>query len=101
MLSERLYNELELLSRHIKVLELVLKKQPIGIVRIAQELHIGEHEARHSLKILADAGLVKATPNGAIIKGNIRDEIIKTAEVLDEVSQTARTMKREILKLVV
>ncbi len=101
MLAQKLYNELELLSRHIKVLEIVKEKQPIGIVRIAQELEIGEHEVRHSLGILEEVGLIKPTPNGAIIKGNIKEEMLKNAEVLDDVVQTARIIKREILKMVV
>ncbi len=101
MLAQKLYDELELLSRHLKVLEIVKEKQPIGIVRIAQELEMGEHEVRHSLGILEEVGLIKPTPNGAMIKGNLRDELLNTAEVLDDVAQTAKVIKKEVLKMVV
>ena len=101
MLTERIYTELSLLSRHIKVLEIVKEYQPIGIVRISNMLDIGEHEVRHSLGVLEDAGLIKPTPNGAIIRGNIKDEVIQSAEILEELSQTAKMLKKEILKLVI
>ncbi len=101
MLTDKLYSEMELLSRHIKVLEIVKEKQPIGIVRISQELGLGEHEVRHSLRILENEGFIKSTPNGAVIRGNIKDGLLNAVEVLDEVSQTIRIIKREILKLVV
>ena len=101
MITDRLYSELDLLSRHIKVLEIVKEKQPIGIVRIANELGLGEHEVRHSLSVLEEAGLIKPTPNGAVLRGNIKEEVLKIVEVVDEISQTARIIKRELLKLVV
>jgi predicted transcriptional regulator len=99
-LTDKVYNEFELLSRHIKVLQIVMEKQPIGIVRISQELGVGEHEVRHSLGVLEEMGFVKPTPNGAIIKGNIKDGVIKAAEVLDDISQTAKVLKKELLRLV-
>jgi len=101
MITDKLYGELELLSRHIKVLEIVKEKQPIGIVRIANEMGLGEHEVRHSLSVLEAEGLIKPTPNGAVIRGNIRDDVLKIVEVLDEISQSTRVLKRELLKLVV
>ncbi len=101
MLTERIYNELNLLSRHVKVLQIVKEYQPIGIVRISNMLEIGEHEVRHSLGILEEAGLVKPTPNGAVIKGNIKEELIRSAEVLDDLSNTAKVLKKEILRMVI
>ena len=101
MLTEKLYEDLDILSRHIKVLELVKEKQPIGIVRMSQILEIGEHEVRHSLSVLEDEGLIKPTPNGAVIRGNIRDNILKIAEVLDEIGNTSQLLKKEILKMIV
>ena len=100
MLTQKVYDELELLSRHIKVLGIVKEKQPIGIVRIAQELGIGEHEVRHSLGVLESIGFIKPTSNGAMLKGGIREGVMQTAEVLDDISQTAKILKKEILKLV-
>ncbi len=101
MLTKRLYDELEILSRHIRVLETVMKHQPIGIVRISNLLGLGEHEVRHSLGVLENEGLIKPTPNGAILKPNAKDEILRIAQVLDEVSDTATVLKKELLKLVI
>ncbi len=101
MLTKRIYNELELLSRHIRVLEVVMKKQPVGIIRIAQILGLGEHEVRNSLSTLESYGFIKPTPNGAIIERNIKKELLELAEGLEEIEDTVKLLKRQVLNLVV
>ncbi len=99
MLTQKVHDELELLSRHLKVLEAVKNNQPIGIVRISQITGIDEHEARHSLSVLEDEGLIKPTPKGAVINGDIREYILRIAENLDDVSSVAKVIKRELLSI--
>jgi len=78
-----------------------MEKQPIGIGRIAQILEIGEHEVRHSLAVLEQEGLIKPTPNGAIINGNINDALINLAEELNEIEDITKLIRKEVLKLVI
>jgi len=101
MLAKKIYEQLDLLSRHIRVLEIVREKQPIGIGRIAQILQIGEHEVRHSLAVLEQGGLIKPTPNGAIINGNINDALLNLAEELNEIEDITKLIRKEVLKLVI
>ncbi len=101
MLVKKIYDQLELLSRHIRVLSVVREKQPIGIGRIAQILGIGEHEVRHSLSILEQGGFIKPTPNGAIINGNINDALLDLAEKLSDVEDITKLIRKEVLELVV
>ena len=99
MLTEKVHNELEILSRHLKVFEAVKSNQPIGIVRLSQLTGLDEHEVRHSLSVLEDEGVIKPTPQGAVINGDIREYALKIAEDLDEVSNVAKVIKRELLSI--
>ncbi len=101
MLTKRIYDELELLSRHIRVLEVVMKKQPVGIIRMSQILGIEEHEVRRSLAALENNGFIKPTPNGAIIDGNIKDDLLELAEQLGEIEDIVKILRKKVLTLVV
>ncbi len=101
MITKRIYDELELLSRHIRVLEVVMKKQPVGIIRISQILGIEEHEVRRSLATLENNGFIKPTPNGAVIEGNIKEGLLQLAEQLEEIEDTVKIMRKKVINLVV
>lgn len=99
MLTEKVHDDLELLSRHVKVLETVKNNQPIGIVRISQLTELDEHEVRHSLSVLEDENLIKPTPQGAIINGDIKEYILQIAGDLDNISSVAKVIKGELLSI--
>ncbi|MFQ6105687.1 MAG: hypothetical protein ACE5NL_01270 [Candidatus Hydrothermarchaeaceae archaeon] len=65
-------NEIELIRRHIKILRLVVQKEPIGIIRLSSLSGLPLHKVRYSLRILEQNGLIKASPKGAVTtpKGN-------------------------------
>lgn len=59
-------NELELLSRHIRMLQFVEKHGPIGIIRLGQLLGEAKHKVRYSLRILERDGYIRPTTAGAL-----------------------------------
>ena len=101
MLTKKVYEELELLSRHIRVLEVVMNNQPIGITRIAKMLRIEEYEVRHSLSVLEDNGLILPTPSGAIVQEDVKGKLLSMAEDLHQMEDTMKLLRSMILKLVV
>ncbi|MEM3965907.1 MAG: hypothetical protein QXP79_04885 [Thermoplasmata archaeon] len=66
-----LMEELNLLYRHLKILKLLEKEGPIGIMRISQITEIPPHRVRYSLRILETEGMITATPEGAKIIGDL------------------------------
>jgi len=101
MLTRKLYNEVELLSRHIRVLKAVMNNQPIGITRLSKMLRIDFHEVRNSLSSLENCGLIVATPQGAMINGNIGDKLLKIADNLKEIEDSVEILRKEVLEIVV
>jgi len=65
MVFERIENELELLERHIIVLQKVIKNAPVGIRKIADETKISKHKIRYSLRVLEHKGMITPTAHGA------------------------------------
>lgn len=65
MLS-KVENELKMLRRHLEVLKLVLKEEPIGILKLADETGLPKHKVRYSLRILEHKGLIRPSQQGAV-----------------------------------
>lgn len=57
--------ELELLTRHVRMLEFVEKHGPIGIIRLSSLLGVPRHKVRYSLRILEKEGYIRPTAQGA------------------------------------
>jgi predicted transcriptional regulator len=63
---DQVEKEVNLLYRHLNVLNTVCADEPIGIVRTSEELRYPHHKVRYSLRILQEAELIEPTPNGAV-----------------------------------
>lgn len=65
MLS-KLEEELDLIQRHVNILKLVIKNEPIGIIKLSEMSGIAQHKVRYSLRILEQQGIIRPSPQGAI-----------------------------------
>lgn len=66
MLTDRVETELELLERHIIILDDVIKKGPIGIMKLSEETGIPNHRVRYSLRVLEQERLIAPSTLGAV-----------------------------------
>jgi len=66
-LCSNIRDEIAICSRHIDVLYAVLTHQPIGIIKLAQQLELPQHQIRYSLRILENCGYITAGTTGATI----------------------------------
>jgi predicted transcriptional regulator len=56
---------MELLERHVTMLKAIMVHQPIGIIRLSEQLNVPQHKVRYSLRILEQEGLIAPSPDGA------------------------------------
>jgi len=89
---ERIENELELLERHIIVLQKVINNAPVGIRKIAEETKIPEHKIRYSLRILEHEGMITPTAHGA-------NPTEKARQFQKQVGQKIETIKDKIAQI--
>ncbi|MCL7412525.1 MAG: hypothetical protein M8353_02780 [ANME-2 cluster archaeon] len=66
MLTDRVEAELELLERHIIILNAVIRKGPIGIMKLSEETGIPNHRVRYSLRVLEQERLIAPSTQGAV-----------------------------------
>ncbi len=90
---EDIQEELNLLERHLKILKLLEKEGPIGIMRISQITEIPPHRVRYSLRILEMEGMITATPEGAKIIGDLEKFYHDLNEKIDEIAKKIGYLK--------
>lgn len=91
---KRVKDEVNLVNRHLEVLRLVMKHEPIGIVRLAEQMNLPYHRIRYSLHILEEMGYIRASPEGAIILNDARKLLIGLNQDLDEVIALLSTVRQ-------
>jgi len=67
MLNDNLRSEIEMFKRHIIVLRAVIREGAIGILKLAEVTALPTHKVRYSLRILEREGLIKPSPQGAVV----------------------------------
>jgi predicted transcriptional regulator len=72
---DRVFEEIELLGRHIDMLKVTKDMQPIGIIRLSEVLGIPKHKVRYSLRLLEKEGLIVATTEGAMVSDKYEEFI--------------------------
>ena len=70
---DQLEEEVDVLDRHLQVLETIIGNEPIGIVKTSQKLDTPHHKVRYSLWILEEANLVEPTAQGAVTTDQAED----------------------------
>lgn len=84
--------EVELLERHLHILERVIEAEPIGIVKLSNQSGYERHEVRYSLRMLEEEGLIEPSQQGAITTdtteafvSSLDDRFTSLIERLDEI----------------
>ena len=88
--------ELDLLERHIDILNVVKEKGPIGIIRLSQITEQPEHMIRYSLKSLEKNGIIEPSHSGAMVTENI-NELLKNIDLkLNYMDEIVNRLKNKI-----
>lgn len=88
--------EIGLLSRHIDVLRTVRDHGPIGIIRLSQVTGQPQHMIRYSLRTLENSGVIKPSPQGAVVTDKIHDTLGTLESTFDEISTTMNELKKKL-----
>jgi predicted transcriptional regulator len=81
---DRLENEIEMLERHLEVLNAVVIGEPIGISKLSEVTGHSKYKVRYSLRILEQEGLIKPSPYGAITSSRISEFVQNYEQLLDQ-----------------
>ena len=90
---DRLEKEVDMLERHLQVLQMVIKNEPIGIVKMSNETGYPHHKVRYSLRVLEEENLIEPSSQGAITTEDTHDFVNDLDEKLDHIIDKLNGMK--------
>lgn len=96
VLTSKIESEIELLQRHVKMLNAIMENEPIGIIRLSELLDFPQHKVRYSLRILEQEGLIKPSPEGAVTTEKLRDFMEHLKVLLDNMDKTVKELKTQL-----
>ena len=88
--------ELDLLTRHVDVLQNVREHGPIGIIKLSQMTGQPQHMIRYSLRTLEKDGLIEPSPQGAIATDKVHETLGTLETTLDDITSRVETLKKKI-----
>ena len=92
-LTDRLLKDLDLLRRHVTLLQAVEEHHPVGIVRLAKLSGFPQHQVRYTLRILEQEGLVRPSQEGAVTTAKAKRFREKLRVLLEEMKRAVETLK--------
>ena len=85
--------------RHLHVLEVVKKNQPIGIFKLAEMMDMPKHKVRYSLRVLEQFGIIEPTQHGAVLREgadlvieNLKKEIVDIKKSVNKMNQVLKKL---------
>ncbi len=87
-LTDRVWRDLDLLRRHVSLLQTVEEHQPIGIIRLSELLGYPQHKVRYTLRVLEQEGLIRPSQEGARATAKTNGFRRKLKSLLGEMRQT-------------
>jgi predicted transcriptional regulator len=95
-LTGRLEYELELLQRHVAMLKIIMKNEPIGIIKLSNLSHFPQHKVRYSLRILEHDELIQPSPDGAVLTEKCKEFMPKLNDILNDMEKTIKEIKKTV-----
>jgi len=82
-----------MLERHLQVLKMVIRNEPIGIVKMSNETGYPHHKVRYSLRVLEEENLIEPSSQGAITTEHTAEFVADLDGKVDEIIDKLETMK--------
>lgn len=95
-LTSVIENELDILKRHIDILNILQEQQPIGIIKISETTGYAQHMVRYSLRILEQEGLIEPSSRGAILTNDVSKILVDLRAALDHIGSIAKELNRSV-----
>ena len=98
MLTDGIERELKMLERHLMVLKGVIKSEPVGIMKLSEDIGMPPHRIRYSLRVLERADLIRPSLHGATTTKKTKVFMSELDGNLDRIIEGMKGMKGKVIK---
>ena len=97
-LTSKFEKELDILKRHINILRIIKKEEPIGIIRLSEMTGFPHHKVRYSLRVLEEEGIIEPTVEGATIQQETLSYLLHFMDIIERMIQELTLIKDDLLE---
>ena len=90
---DQVENEVEMVTRHLQIMQEIIEDEPIGIVKVSNETGYPHHKVRYSFRTLEEANLIEPTKQGATTTEQTPDFVDNLEDRIDDIDDTLDGMK--------
>ena len=95
-LTSVIETELDILKRHVNILKVLQKDQPIGIIKLSEITNFPQHMVRYSLRILEQDGIIEPSSKGAITTEKVPQTLKDLKNSLNNISNSVNKLIKEL-----
>ena len=92
---DKIDEDVELLTRHIKMLRAIKENEPIGIIRLSEITELPKHKIRYSLRLLEKDGVISPSPEGAKTTDNYDNYMEEVREFISDLRKEMESLESE------
>ena len=96
VLTNVIETELDILKRHVLVLQTLKQNEPAGIIKLSELTKNPQHMVRYSLRILEQEGLIEPSPQGAVTTESANKAMPMLKSKLKEMQDTINEIIKEL-----
>jgi len=95
-LTSVIETEVDILKRHVNILQELQKDQPMGIIKLSETTEYPQHMVRYSLRILEQDGIIEPSSKGAITTNKVPETLNQLKKSLKEISSSVNELIKEL-----
>ena len=95
-LTSVIETELDILKRHVNILKVLQKDQPMGIIKLSEITNFPQHMVRYSLRILEQDGIIEPSSKGAITTDKVPQTLKELKKTLNDISNSVKKLIEEL-----
>ncbi|MCK4613458.1 MAG: hypothetical protein KAU14_01535 [Thermoplasmata archaeon] len=95
-LTKKLEKELAILKRHIQILKMIKREEPIGIIRLSDITGYPHHKVRYSLRILEEESIIEPSVEGAVILKKMDEYLEHFLKIIEKIMAELEELRGEL-----
>ena len=93
LITDKVDEDLELLARHLLMLQAIHDNGPIGIIRLSEILGVPKHKIRYSLRLLEKDGAILPSQDGAVVTDTYDAYMHQMSDYLKKLESTVKELE--------
>ncbi len=95
-ISKQVEKEVDQLYLLLKMVRVIQKNQPIGIIKLSEIFDLPNHKVRYMLRLLENDGVISPSSNGCILNNGFEEYVENQLAALRDIRDRIDDIERDI-----